>query len=76
MHVDPEEWTNAIRTHSGRSAGVEAVVAESPQEGGLSYAGVPHQDNLEEAVGRRGPAFLLKKQDAWTEAMGRRRVST
>ena len=54
---------STVHTHSGRSAGVEAAVAKPPKEGGLPCAGVPHQDDLEEAVGRRGATFLLKKQE-------------
>lgn len=38
------------RTNCGRSTRVEGVVTESPKEGGFSYAGVSHQDHLEEAV--------------------------
>ena len=54
----------SVRTHSGRSAGVEAIITKSLEEGRLSHAGVPNQDDLEEAVGRRRTAFHLGKQEA------------
>lgn len=50
-----------MRTYGGRSAGVEGVVTEPAEHGGLPHAGVPHQDDLKEAVGGRGGALLLRK---------------
>lgn len=50
-----------MRTYGRRSAGVEGVVAEAAEHGGLPHAGVPHQDDFEEAVGGRGSALLLRK---------------
>lgn len=48
-------------TNGGRDSRMEGVITESPKEGGLSYAGVSHQDNLEEAVRKQGTTFLLRK---------------
>lgn len=48
-------------TNSGRDSRVEGVIQESPKEGGLSYTGVSHQDNLEETVRKRGSTFILRK---------------
>lgn len=51
-----------MRTYGGRSAGVEGVVTEAAEHGGLPHAGVSHQDDFKEAVGGRGSALLLGKK--------------
>lgn len=49
-------------THSCTCARVEAVITETTQEAGLSYAGVPHQHNLKKAVRQQGATFFLNKE--------------
>lgn len=46
-------------TNSGRDSRVEGVITEPSKQGSLPYAGVTHQDNLEEAVRKQGSAFVL-----------------
>lgn len=67
----PKGQVASLRTHSGRGALLEGVITKPLQEGGLSYAGVPHQDDLEEAVRWRGTSFFLRKQALREEGLKR-----
>ena len=48
---------------------MEGVITKPLEEGGLSYAGVPHQDDLEDAVRRQGTSFFLRKQTLREEGL-------
>lgn len=53
-------------THSGRHAWGEPVLTEPPQEGRLPHRGIADEHNLEEPVGGRRRAFLLRTAHSLT----------